>query len=153
MNGINVLCRNTRAEMCAACTHRSHSPLRAAHMKLTQTLTTAISSQKTPSFRSNIAAGEPSCSNSQGRPDRCVCLDLEGHQAVDTLFYRRQQSTRERYDGIRNLRRSESVVPDQPAACSIAYGQPELTYQALTIPAVATNTLARLRQEKQQRCA
>ncbi|MDK9445276.1 urea carboxylase-associated family protein, partial [Pectobacterium atrosepticum] len=58
-------------------------------------------------FRHVIPAGEPYLFEvKQGQTLRL--LDLEGNQAVDTLFYR-VDDPRERYDPQRTLRRQNSV--------------------------------------------
>jgi urea carboxylase-associated protein 1 len=80
--------------------------------------------------RSVIAAGEPFlCEVKAGQTLRL--LDLEGNQAVDTLFYS-AQNPRERYDPQRTLRKQNSVYLSTGTVLWSNLGNPLLTIVADT---------------------
>lgn len=84
----------------------------------------------TASFRGNIAAGEPFMLDIKaGQTVRL--LDLEGNQAVDTLFYS-ARNPRERYDVQRTLRRQNSVYLTTGSVLYSNMGNPMLTMSADT---------------------
>ncbi len=84
----------------------------------------------TASFRGNIAAGEPFMLDIKaGQTVRL--LDLEGNQAVDTLFYS-ASNPRERYDVQRTLRRQNSVYLTTGSVLYSNMGNPMLTISADT---------------------
>lgn len=84
----------------------------------------------TASFRGNIAAGEPFMLDIKaGQTVRL--LDLEGNQAVDTLFYS-ARNPRERYDVQRTLRRQNSVYLTTGSVLYSNMGNPMLTISADT---------------------
>ncbi|MEI3773066.1 urea amidolyase associated protein UAAP2 [Pectobacterium brasiliense] len=81
-------------------------------------------------FRHVIPAGEPYLFEvKQGQTLRL--LDLEGNQAVDTLFYR-VDDPRERYDPQRTLRRQNSVYLTTGSVLYSNLGNPLLTIVADT---------------------
>ncbi|UEM41195.1 urea amidolyase associated protein UAAP2 [Pectobacterium aquaticum] len=94
---------------------------------------TLIASNKTAEdavFRHVIPAGEPYLFEvKQGQTLRL--LDLEGNQAVDTLFYR-VNDPRERYDPQRTLRRQNSVYLTTGSVLYSNLGNPLLTIVADT---------------------
>lgn len=94
---------------------------------------TLIASNKTAEdavFRHVIPAGEPYLFEvKQGQTLRL--LDLEGNQAVDTLFYR-VDDPRERYDPQRTLRRQNSVYLTTGSVLYSNLGNPLLTIVADT---------------------
>ena len=94
---------------------------------------TLIASNKTAEdavFRHVIPAGEPYLFEvKQGQTLRL--LDLEGNQAVDTLFYR-VADPRERYDPQRTLRRQNSVYLTTGSVLYSNLGNPLLTIVADT---------------------
>ena len=99
-------------------------------MTLTQTLTHSDKQPDTASFRGNIAAGEPLMLDIKaGQTVRL--LDLEGNQAVDTLFYS-ARNPRERYDVQRTLRRQNSVYLTTGSVLYSNMGNPMLTISADT---------------------
>ncbi|PJE41863.1 MAG: urea carboxylase [Pseudomonas sp.] len=94
---------------------------------------TFISSDKHPEaavYRATIAAGEPFlCEVNAGQTLRL--LDLEGNQAVDTLFYS-ARNPRERYDVQRTLRKQNRVYLTTGSVLYSNLGQPMLTISADT---------------------
>ena len=94
---------------------------------------TLISSDKHPQaavYRATIAAGEPFlCEVKAGQTLRL--LDLEGNQAVDTLFYS-ARNPRERYDVQRTLRKQNRVYLTTGSVLYSNLGQPMLTISADT---------------------
>ncbi|NMZ69773.1 hypothetical protein SAMN05216370_2165 [Pseudomonas peli] len=94
---------------------------------------TLISSDKHPEaavYRATIAAGEPFlCEVKAGQTLRL--LDLEGNQAVDTLFYS-AANPRERYDVQRTLRKQNRVYLTTGSVLYSNLGQPMLTISADT---------------------
>ncbi|AFR03906.1 urea carboxylase-associated family protein [Pectobacterium brasiliense] len=94
---------------------------------------TLIASNKTAEdavFRHVIPAGEPYLFEvKQGQTLRL--LDLEGNQAVDTLFYRVDDPS-ERYDPQRTLRRQNSVYLTTGSVLYSNLGNPLLTIVADT---------------------
>ncbi|WP_394240058.1 urea amidolyase associated protein UAAP2 [Halopseudomonas laoshanensis] len=82
------------------------------------------------SLRANIAAGEPFMLDIKaGQTVRL--LDLEGNQAVDTLFYS-ASNPRERYDVQRTLRRQNCVYLTTGSVLYSNTGNPMLTITADT---------------------
>ncbi|MDR7025087.1 urea amidolyase associated protein UAAP2 [Pseudomonas peli] len=94
---------------------------------------TLIASDKHPEaavYRATIAAGEPFlCEVKAGQTLRL--LDLEGNQAVDTLFYS-ARNPRERYDVQRTLRKQNRVYLTTGSVLYSNLGQPMLTISADT---------------------
>ena len=94
---------------------------------------TLISSDKHPEaavYRATIAAGEPFlCEVKAGQTLRL--LDLEGNQAVDTLFYS-ARNPRERYDVQRTLRKQNRVYLTTGSVLYSNLGQPMLSIVADT---------------------
>ena len=94
---------------------------------------TLIASDKHPEaavYRATIAAGEPFlCEVKAGQTLRL--LDLEGNQAVDTLFYS-AANPRERYDVQRTLRKQNRVYLTTGSVLYSNLGQPMLTISADT---------------------
>jgi urea carboxylase-associated protein 1 len=94
---------------------------------------TLISSDKHPEaavYRTTIGAGEPFlCEVKAGQTLRL--LDLEGNQAVDTLFYS-ARNPRERYDVQRTLRKQNRVYLTTGSVLYSNLGQPMLTISADT---------------------
>lgn len=94
---------------------------------------TLIPSDKHPEaavYRATIAAGEPFlCEVKAGQTLRL--LDLEGNQAVDTLFYS-ARNPRERYDVQRTLRKQNRVYLTTGSVLYSNLGQPMLTISADT---------------------
>ncbi|OHC22289.1 MAG: urea carboxylase [Pseudomonadales bacterium RIFCSPHIGHO2_02_FULL_60_43] len=92
-----------------------------------------MSSDKHPEaavYRATIAAGEPFlCEVKAGQTLRL--LDLEGNQAVDTLFYS-ARNPRERYDVQRTLRKQNRVYLTTGSVLYSNLGQPMLTISADT---------------------
>ncbi|WP_375738656.1 urea amidolyase associated protein UAAP2 [Pseudomonas boanensis] len=81
-------------------------------------------------YRAVIAAGEPFiCEVKAGQSLRL--LDLEGNQAVDTLFYS-AANPRERYDVQRTLRRQNRVYLTTGSVLYSNLGNPMLTISADT---------------------
>ena len=81
-------------------------------------------------YRATIAAGEPFlCEVKAGQTLRL--LDLEGNQAVDTLFFS-AQNPRERFDPQRTLRRQNSVYLTSGTVLYSNQGNPLLTIVADT---------------------
>ncbi|PKM24737.1 MAG: urea carboxylase [Gammaproteobacteria bacterium HGW-Gammaproteobacteria-13] len=94
---------------------------------------TLISSDKHPEaavYRATIAAGDPFlCEVKAGQTLRL--LDLEGNQAVDTLFYS-ARNPRERYDVQRTLRKQNRVYLTTGSVLYSNLGAPMLTISADT---------------------
>ena len=94
---------------------------------------TLIASDKHPEaavYRATIAAGEPFlCEVKAGQTLRL--LDLEGNQAVDTLFYS-ARNPRERYDVQRTLRKQNRVYLTTGSVLYSNLGNPLLTISADT---------------------
>lgn len=87
--------------------------------------TTEIRSAETAVYQATIAAGEPFiCEVKAGQTLRL--LDLEGNQAVDTLFFN-ARNPRERYDPQRTLRKQGRVYLGEGSALYSNLGQPMLT--------------------------
>ncbi|PCD00841.1 urea amidolyase associated protein UAAP2 [Halopseudomonas pelagia] len=94
------------------------------------TLTHSDKQPDNASLRSHIAAGEPFMLDIKaGQTVRL--LDLEGNQAVDTLFYS-ASNPRERYDVQRTLRRQNSVYLTAGSVLYSNMGNPMLTISADT---------------------
>ncbi|KAA0694980.1 DUF1989 domain-containing protein [Halopseudomonas laoshanensis] len=94
------------------------------------TLTHSDKQPDKASLRSHIAAGEPFMLDIKaGQTVRL--LDLEGNQAVDTLFYS-AKNPRERYDVQRTLRRQNSVYLTTGSVLYSNMGNPMLTISADT---------------------
>jgi urea carboxylase-associated protein 1 len=94
---------------------------------------TLIASDKHPEaavYRATIGAGEPFlCEVKAGQTLRL--LDLEGNQAVDTLFYS-ARNPRERYDVQRTLRKQNRVYLTTGSVLYSNLGQPMLSIVADT---------------------
>ncbi len=94
---------------------------------------TLIASDKHPEaavYRATIGAGEPFlCEVKAGQTLRL--LDLEGNQAVDTLFYS-ARNPRERYDVQRTLRKQNRVYLTSGSVLYSNLGQPMLSIVADT---------------------
>jgi urea carboxylase-associated protein 1 len=81
-------------------------------------------------YRATIGAGEPFlCEVKAGQTLRL--LDLEGNQAVDTLFYS-ARNPRERYDVQRTLRKQNRVYLTTGSVLYSNLGQPMLSIVAVT---------------------
>lgn len=94
------------------------------------TLTHSDKQPDNASLRSHIAAGEPFMLDIKaGQTVRL--LDLEGNQAVDTLFYS-ANNPRERYDVQRTLRRQNSAYLTTGSVLYSNMGNPMLTISADT---------------------
>ncbi|VXC92531.1 Urea carboxylase-related aminomethyltransferase [Pseudomonas sp. 9AZ] len=94
---------------------------------------TLISSDKHPEaavYRATIAAGEPFLFEVKAGQTLRL-LDLEGNQAVDTLFYS-AANPRERYDVQRTLRKQNRVYLTTGSVLYSNLGQPMLTISADT---------------------
>lgn len=88
-------------------------------------VTPDIRSAESAVFQATIAAGEPFiCEVKAGQTLRL--LDLEGNQAVDTLFFN-ARNPRERYDPQRTLRKQGRVYLDEGSVLYSNLGQPMLT--------------------------
>lgn len=84
-----------------------------------------IRSAESAVFQATIAAGEPFiCEVKAGQTLRL--LDLEGNQAVDTLFFN-ARNPRERYDPQRTLRKQGRVYLSEGSVLYSNLGQPMLT--------------------------
>ncbi|MGE8496350.1 MAG: urea amidolyase associated protein UAAP2 [Pseudomonas sp.] len=81
-------------------------------------------------YRANIAAGEPFMTEIKAGQTLRL-LDLEGNQAVDTLFYN-ARNPRERYDVQRTLRKQNRVYLTTGSVLYSNLGQPMLTISADT---------------------
>ena len=87
--------------------------------------TTDIRNAESAVFQATIAAGEPFiCEVKAGQTLRL--LDLEGNQAVDTLFFN-ARNPRERYDPQRTLRKQGRVYLGEGSVLYSNLGQPMLT--------------------------
>ena len=87
--------------------------------------TSDIRSAESAVFQATIAAGEPFiCEVKAGQTLRL--LDLEGNQAVDTLFFN-ARNPRERYDPQRTLRKQGRVYLGEGSMLYSNLGQPMLT--------------------------
>lgn len=87
--------------------------------------TSDIRSAESAVFQATIAAGEPFiCEVKAGQTLRL--LDLEGNQAVDTLFFN-ARNPRERYDPQRTLRKQGRVYLGEGSVLYSNLGQPMLT--------------------------
>src|SRR3990167_8109487 len=97
---------------------------------MSQTLTHSPRHAETAVSRSTIAAGEPFLKEvKSGQTLRL--LDLEGNQAVDTLFFS-AANPRERYDVQRTLRKQMSVYLTTGTVLYSNLGNPLLTITADT---------------------
>jgi urea carboxylase-associated protein 1 len=93
-------------------------------------LTESTLHPETAVYRALIAAGEPFlCEVKAGQTVRL--LDLEGNQAVDTLFFS-AQNPRERFDPQRTLRRQNNVYLTTGTVLYSNLGNPLLTITADT---------------------
>ena len=93
-------------------------------------LTPSNLSQETALFRHVIPAGEPFLFEVKAGQTLRL-LDLEGNQAIDTLFYN-AQVPRERYDPQRTIRRQNSVYLTCGTVLYSNMGNPMLTIVADT---------------------
>ncbi|BBC81139.1 urea carboxylase [Acetobacter orientalis] len=93
-------------------------------------LTPSNLSQETALFRHVIPAGEPFLFEVKAGQTLRL-LDLEGNQAIDTLFYN-AQAPRERYDPQRTIRRQNSVYLTCGTVLYSNMGNPMLTIVADT---------------------
>jgi urea carboxylase-associated protein 1 len=94
------------------------------------TLTASNKHPEAAVYRATIGAGEPFlCEVKAGQTLRL--LDLEGNQAVDTLFYS-AANPRERYDVQRTLRKQNRVYLTTGSVLYSNLGQPMLTISADT---------------------
>ncbi|MFT8336053.1 urea amidolyase associated protein UAAP2 [Acetobacter orientalis] len=93
-------------------------------------LTPSNLSQETALFRHVIPAGEPFLFEVKAGQILRL-LDLEGNQAIDTLFYN-AQAPRERYDPQRTIRRQNSVYLTCGTVLYSNMGNPMLTIVADT---------------------
>jgi urea carboxylase-associated protein 1 len=94
---------------------------------------TLISSDKHPEaavYRATIGAGEPFMTEIKAGQTLRL-LDLEGNQAVDTLFYS-ARNPRERYDVQRTLRKQNRVYLTTGSVLYSNLGNPLLTISADT---------------------
>ena len=81
-------------------------------------------------YRANIPAGEPWLTDIKAGQTLRL-LDLEGNQAVDTLFFS-AENPRERYDVQRTLRKQNSVYLTTGSVLYSNLGKPMLTISADT---------------------
>jgi hypothetical protein len=94
------------------------------------TLTHSNKTADTASYRANVGAGEPFMLDIKaGQTLRLH--DLEGNQAVDTLFYS-ATNPQERYDVQRTLRKQNSVYLTTGSVLHSNLGKPMLTITADT---------------------
>ena len=94
------------------------------------TLTASNKHPEAAVYRATIGAGEPFlCEVKAGQTLRL--LDLEGNQAVDTLFYS-ASNPRERYDVQRTLRKQNRVYLTTGSVLYSNLGKPMLTISADT---------------------
>jgi len=94
------------------------------------TLTASNKHPEAAVYRATIGAGEPLlCEVKAGQTLRL--LDLEGNQAVDTLFYS-AANPRERYDVQRTLRKQNRVYLTTGSVLYSNLGKPMLTISADT---------------------
>ncbi|SDU22448.1 urea amidolyase associated protein UAAP2 [Halopseudomonas salegens] len=94
------------------------------------TLTHSDKQIEQASFRSTIAAGEPFMHDLKAGQTLRL-LDLEGNQAVDTLFFS-ATNPRERYDVQRTLRKQNAVYLTTGSVLYSNLGNPMLTITADT---------------------
>ncbi|MFN3580492.1 MAG: urea amidolyase associated protein UAAP2 [Pseudomonas sp.] len=94
------------------------------------TLTHSDKQPDNASYRANIPAGEPFMLDIKAGQTLRL-LDLEGNQAVDTLFYS-ASNPRERYDVQRTLRRQNSVYLTTGSVLYSNLGNPMLSISADT---------------------
>ncbi|SMS08899.1 hypothetical protein CFBP1590__1313 [Pseudomonas viridiflava] len=92
-----------------------------------------------------IPAGEPFLAEVKAGQTVRI-LDLEGNQAVDTLFFS-LANPRERYDVQRTLRRQNSVYLTTGSVLFSNLGQPMLTIVAMTPVAGTTRWAAPVRKK------
>lgn len=78
---------------------------------MTSTLVVSNKRPETAAFRQTVAAGEPWLHEVKAGSTLRI-VDLEGNQAVDTLFYS-LADPRERFDPQRTLRRQKSLYLDR----------------------------------------
>ncbi len=97
---------------------------------MSQTLTHSPRHAETAVSRSTIAAGEPFLKEVKAGQTLRL-LDLEGNQAVDTLFFS-AANPRERYDVQRTLRKQMSVYLTTGTVLYSNLGNPLLTITADT---------------------
>ncbi len=97
---------------------------------MSQTLTHSPRHAETAVSRSTIAAGEPFLKEVKAGQTLRL-LDLEGNQAVDTLFFS-ASNPRERYDVQRTLRKQMSVYLTTGTVLYSNLGNPLLTITADT---------------------
>ncbi|MEK1942594.1 MAG: urea amidolyase associated protein UAAP2 [Pseudomonas sp.] len=97
---------------------------------MSQTLTHSPRHAETAVSRSTIAAGEPFLKEIKAGQTLRL-LDLEGNQAVDTLFFS-ASNPRERYDVQRTLRKQMSVYLTTGTVLYSNLGNPLLTITADT---------------------
>lgn len=97
---------------------------------MSQTLTHSSRHAETAVSRSTIAAGEPFLKEVKAGQTLRL-LDLEGNQAVDTLFFS-AANPRERYDVQRTLRKQMSVYLTTGTVLYSNLGNPLLTITADT---------------------
>ena len=85
----------------------------------------ALKQPDTAVYRATIPAGEPWLMEVKAGQTLRI-LDLEGNQAVDTLFYS-AKNPRERYDVQRTLRRQNNVYLGTGSVLYSNLGRPMLT--------------------------
>lgn len=93
-------------------------------------MSNSIKHAETASYRATIAAGEPFLREVKAGQTLRL-LDLEGNQAVDTLFFS-AQNPRERYDVQRTLRKQNRVYLTTGTVLYSNLGNPLLTITADT---------------------
>lgn len=94
------------------------------------TLTHSDKTTDTASYRATVGAGEPFMLDIRAGQTLRL-LDLEGNQAVDTLFYS-ASNPRERYDVQRTLRKQNSVYLTTGSVLYSNLGKPMLSISADT---------------------
>jgi len=97
---------------------------------MSQTLTESILDQGTATFRQIVPAGEPFMHRIE-RGQVFRILDLEGNQAVDTLFYS-AGDTEERYDANNTIREQGNIYLTTGTRLMSNEGNPMLTIVADT---------------------
>jgi len=97
---------------------------------LSQSLTASDKDPALAAYRETLAAGEPWLKELKAGQTLRI-HDLEGNQAVDTLFYSAAQP-RERYDVQRTLRRQQSIYLTTGTVLYSNLGNPMLTIVADT---------------------
>ncbi|WP_109479629.1 urea amidolyase associated protein UAAP2 [Paraburkholderia sp. C35] len=96
----------------------------------TSTLTTSTLNPADAIFQETLPAGEPWLK--EVKADQTLRIrDVEGNQAIDTLFYS-LADTRERYDAQRTLRRQQSLYLTTGTVLYSNLGNPMLTIVADT---------------------